>query len=73
MIVFSPKRSRRDGSKQNSKMITVFPDGQSHGKDVPPDATMQKITIGGRPEFVDVERGRCSDAALVLWSIEGWR
>jgi hypothetical protein len=51
---FSPKRGRRrEGS--NDKITGFFPEDPTVGRDVPPEATMQMITIGGRPEFVDDE------------------
>ena len=42
-----------------------FPEVSTVG-DVPHEATMQMTTIGGRPEFVDVERELCSVVGLVL-------
>lgn len=48
------------------RLQVFFPEDPTVGGDVPHEATMQMTTIGGRPEFVDVERELCSVVGLVL-------
>jgi len=54
------------GRKQGVVRLQFFR-MSSCGRDIPPEATTQRITIGGRPGFVDGEPELCSAAVSVLW------
>jgi hypothetical protein len=70
-LLFDGFSRRAAGGKEGSNnKITGFPEDPTVGRDVPPEAMMQMITIGGRPEFVDVGR-ELSAAVLVLVAQRG--